>query len=1822
MENKVLTWDEIYKAAEGKTFGDWDLKVYDNARAYIEGYAMEHYGIDIKNAEIPEEAIDDFIKAHPELDRFNETGQMLAEIENTHSAEQTWTWKDYDDLSGHLVSPDGKTYFSYDWTTKEYKTTPDSGWDSFLDADPTRDTSLTAFKEYAEKYIRNNVAKNKDIVFERNYIDTSIEMENETMTNETLADKYNRMEKFFEGKTSSLGNGDYQNFKELYDWVQEEFPSKNSEHVLLETVSRMIYSNINFADLEPASYDDVYGRGDGAEQRFDVSDDIANRLLNGEIPENWMAIQNEVNDFASRRMRDLKQNAPDMQVTDRINSAFRISKTLYPEFASLYEHDVPEDSFYDYTSSDKKAYIEKVWETLKKEFDNNHVTQNEVRKDLLIIEDISGTKELLLNDFAALNIGRDAALDGEISLSYIRPNAEEIQSGFEEGWEFDEFTRGYAIFQNPDRNVKSGVTPEFISKLDDMDVFESDIEAASQWEKDTHGTLMQERVNMWIGDEELEYNAYPDTPENRKIIKEHGWLLEHPLEFDFSEFTENDFNRIKNELLKDKPNENYYGRLHIGSLHVEFIINQPDGWIDTEYYILGQQGEGENSFGVPYDHFPGHQLIANAFTDNTYEEFKERVTKTILSDIAAESSLKKEAMRQLVDWDNEQQSKELYRTKLVESARNDEITISPYTRDKRSMEVIRDFIADIEKVPANAILDDMVTAVIDNIGNESCYILARADGTNEWWDSDHNATETGPAEIMYQINSWAEEHAANSEENSIQKKDYVIVNSLYEKTKENSPVLEEKSYSETTTIIKEQLEKISGITVDISIADEIYSRYHDHDLTLRPENNGSFRYIDDIDGKYVNPFSIAEALEQTLVWNENELSKLHAGTADDEMITKIKSINEELEHIGNQIACTEQLTNLDFNNKEHAQKVKKMLGKDFNVSDEEAKVLLTYATHFGDGTHEYGLNKEGQLYFKTNQDNDGWSFLTEDSMQSDFLTSAFDGAAILLYSDRPNDVILFNSFLQKNENLINKLDDNILYKASLKDLKEKLKELDMTPTSQLSFINDEEKMKDFSNISREEFLSSYSYLSVEEYEATLEDFNKLNQKAVGSRFSDTIKTIEDINNVYNKNIDFIARNISFKYSNPIYNEIDEIEKWKKGELYIPVEDRNGDYTNDMKANTLEDYNLYANKNFKSYSEIVEYQAGLKAKLLDSAIEYCIKEYLVRNYVQTAPDSGKFEFTVENQSYPIDKEGLNFIINNKDYGSVEDRLNEIIDKRFEEEIEQKENDLVSDVLEYIAQETNGNLVLKNNEISDVLFSDELVQIYAPKVEFLTNLPENTKFELIAAGIAKEDLYSSEETITLPVSEEARNIMLSASYAGQGGLTQKAFADNGIEIDIETANALENCFSQIEAITKYTSDGHDLFSEGNGIDTISEHSIEYSEETKSWFIHEKNWIALSAIKGDKAGPDDYMEKADRVGDRNWSIGCELLVKYVYQEIKNDGEMEKEFPDMFRKLEHLKDYTETLTEAKQLISDFCFDEYMSTPIFDDLKDVGLAYTTFDDPYTHEEHEIQTSADLVNYRIITKVNNKVADVTEFENLKDMVVNSLNTLDFDSLVYLPTSIKDEVLKEEREEIEKHLLEKADQIIEETFDGPSLARRAKLYIPSDYGYDFDNKIHILIEFDNEAEREDDLFNALAEKHFTLPDGTEVDFNPIKPEKSGTIEQYLESLERIHENQNRFQKRKEDILENVIVSKDNFREVFNEISKLPKFIDKPLEAAGWCFARVPKENREEVGKWLATLNGSKKKDVNNLFDKWNKENNPKPATNKSKTNEKDDWSISD
>lgn len=826
---------------------------------------------------------------------------------------EVWTWKDYDDLSGHLVAPDGKSYFSYDWTTKEYKVTPDSAWDSFLDADPTRDTSLTAFKEYAQKFVEKNIVRDSDIkiIFEREYIDTEklLEEEEKRMAkSETLADKYNRMEKLFEGKMSHLGSGNGETFKELCKWVEEEFPEKDSEGVLLEATSRMIEENLDFGEFNYQAFDDVYGFGDGAEWRLDFSDSAAKELLSGEIV-TLSDAQRLIWEKAEKEFAALKENPlykDEIEITDRINSAFRIADFRYPEFTKEIdkEKNLLPDEWPQYSNEEKKTVINNAFEKIKSAFDEKKVRLSDSRTDELVFE--GSDKRLLLGNFEKLIKGKDATEHGKESLSYIRPNAEQLHGGIENGWEFDEITTGYAIFQNPDLDVKGGFTPKFISKVDDMNVFKSDGDAAKQYGIDHNCRILEEKKDIWIGDENLEYYSYPDIPENHRIMEENGWLLKQPLEFDFSEFTEKDFNRIRDELFKNNPKEDYYGRLHIGSIHVEFVINQQDGWVDTNYYILGQKGEGETQFGVPYDHFPGHQIASNLFTDNTYEDFKEMVTKAVLDYIAEETSLKPEAMRPLVDWNDEQQCNELYHTKLVEAARLNEIVIAPYSRERRDIEAVRDFIAGLESVPALEIEDNKVFAVIDNIGKEQThepgdFLKIRKNGTVEHISS-LGPVEKEPVEVLHIINSFAEDHASISENGSQQRNDYEYTNSLYEKVYENyikEPSVD--SYKQSLKDIQEQIEKESGIKVDEKVSDEIYSRYKDHDLTLKRNENGSFRVIDDVDGKYTNPLSLQDVVRQVIAWDDKELSELHPGTADDETITKINGYIEKLEHINEKI---------------------------------------------------------------------------------------------------------------------------------------------------------------------------------------------------------------------------------------------------------------------------------------------------------------------------------------------------------------------------------------------------------------------------------------------------------------------------------------------------------------------------------------------------------------------------------------------------------------------------------------------------------------------------------------------------------------------------------------------------------------------------------------------------------------------------------------------------------------------------------------------------------------------------------------------------------
>ena len=96
-------------------------------------------------------------------------------------------------------------------------------------------------------------------------------------------------------------------------------------------------------------------------------------------------------------------------------------------------------------------------------------------------------------------------------------------------------------------------------------------------------------------------------------------------------------------------------------------------------------------------------------------------------------------------------------------------------------------------------------------------------------------------------------------------------------------------------------------------------------------------------------------------------------------------------------------------------------------------------------------------------------------------------------------------------------------------------------------------------------------------------------------------------------------------------------------------------------------------------------------------------------------------------------------------------------------------------------------------------------------------------------------------------------------------------------------------------------------------------------------------------------------------------------------------------------------TLTHAKNLIRDFCLEEYDSEPDFSDLSKIGIAYTNA----TDEEIPIQVNVDLVGYRVERYLGEVLIDERQYENLEDLTESELEALDFSELV----SVTDEELE-------------------------------------------------------------------------------------------------------------------------------------------------------------------------------------------------------------------
>ena len=96
-------------------------------------------------------------------------------------------------------------------------------------------------------------------------------------------------------------------------------------------------------------------------------------------------------------------------------------------------------------------------------------------------------------------------------------------------------------------------------------------------------------------------------------------------------------------------------------------------------------------------------------------------------------------------------------------------------------------------------------------------------------------------------------------------------------------------------------------------------------------------------------------------------------------------------------------------------------------------------------------------------------------------------------------------------------------------------------------------------------------------------------------------------------------------------------------------------------------------------------------------------------------------------------------------------------------------------------------------------------------------------------------------------------------------------------------------------------------------------------------------------------------------------------------------------------------TLTHAKNLIRDFCLEEYDSDPDFSNLSKIGIAYTNA----TDEEIPIQVNVNLVGYRVERYLGEVLIDERQYESLGELTETELKALDFSELV----SVTDEELE-------------------------------------------------------------------------------------------------------------------------------------------------------------------------------------------------------------------
>ncbi len=475
--------------------------------------------------------------------------------------------------------------------------------------------------------------------------------------------------KFFTGMKNSQLTGEKQSFSETFetrkaDMFGKQYIENPSEvfHTLLDSSDFMMLENFNFGIFSPTHYDEIYPSSDGAEYRWIISDAATDAIIFGRAQSKedvQIAINKKIDECSVELNKLDKIN--DMIIDSRVDNAKNIilSKYMDSEVAAISRKDI-EKSINNYGLQD---FIENILNNIKFNY--------EMSGSLVTTEFYDYGNKTLFCDYSYIDIeglvkGYDALKYGLESLSFIRPDALQLKEAFEDGdWKFDDILKGYAVF-----DVLNGEkVPEHICRIDDMMVFDSDNEAAQQWAADNRSSLLVNGVDICIAGSDKQYLDFIDTPENRELLKDN--LLDKPLadKFDFSGFSEEQFNKFKEELLSGKEVHDYKGTVKIGSVDIEIVHNEADGFIDTNLYVLGEDTGYSNEAIIPYSHYDGNQFAYQMITDNTYEEFKANFKAWFIHDLfelemSDSETIAREVSRPNVNWKDFSQANELFRKKL------------------------------------------------------------------------------------------------------------------------------------------------------------------------------------------------------------------------------------------------------------------------------------------------------------------------------------------------------------------------------------------------------------------------------------------------------------------------------------------------------------------------------------------------------------------------------------------------------------------------------------------------------------------------------------------------------------------------------------------------------------------------------------------------------------------------------------------------------------------------------------------------------------------------------------------------------------------------------------------------------------------------------------------------------------------------------------------------------------------------------------------------------------------------------------------------------